>query len=216
MKKGALFDMDGLLFDTERVFQETWNEKAAEIGVVLDPEFKYQICGTSGDVAFRVVEHFYGVQDGKTLAEEVYDRVSAKMAVSISEKPGMREILDLFKENGVKMAVASSTEYNAVCRILRTAGIESYFDAVISGRDLEHGKPAPDIFLAAAEAIGVPPEDCYVFEDSISGIIAGHAGGMSPIMIPDLLRPTEEVIPLCAGIYSSLTEAAEAIRNGEV
>ncbi|MBP3876795.1 MAG: HAD family phosphatase [Lachnospiraceae bacterium] len=215
MKKGALFDMDGLLFDTEKVYQETWNEKAAEIGVSLDPEFKYQICGTSGDAAFQVVEKFYGVDDGRALAEEVYRRVAAKMAVSITEKPGMREILNLFKENGVKMAVASSTEIHAVHSNLQMTGIEPYFDAVISGKELEHGKPAPDIFLLAAEAIGVAPEDCYVFEDSISGIIAGHAAHMCPIMIPDLLQPTEEVKPYCA-VYASLSDAAEAIRKGEI
>lgn len=216
MKNGALFDMDGLIFDTEKLYQETWNEKASEIGVDLSPEFKYQICGTSGDIAFRTVEKYFGVEDGQTLAEEVYRRAADKMVTRLEEKPGTRDIFGLFRDHGVKMAVASSTGIEIVRRNLAMAGIEGFFDAVISGQNLEHGKPAPDIFLLAAKEIGIAPEDCYVFEDSVSGIQAAHAGGMCPVMIPDLLQPSEEIRALCGGIYPTLKEAADAIRRGEI
>lgn len=210
--------MDGLLFDTEKFFQETWNEKAAEMGITLDPQFKYRIAGTGGEAAFRAIEEFYGVVDGESLAIEVYDRVAEKViaAATVPEKPGMREILALFKENGVKMAVASTTEIRVVKKNIERTGIESYFDAVLSGRGLPHGKPAPDIFLLAAEKIGIAPEDCYVFEDSVSGILAAHAGGMTPVMIPDLLQPDEEIRKICAGVYPTLSAAADAIRRGEI
>lgn len=201
--------MDGLLFDTEKVFQETWNELAVEItGHRLPPDFKYQICGTSGERSFQVVRQYFGVSDGKSVAYECYGRVRKKLALSVDKKNGCDEILSMFRRRGVKMAVASSSEISQIQSNLRIAGIENYFDAVVSGFNIAHGKPAPDIFLLAAEKLALAPEECYVFEDAVSGIEAGHAAGMSAIMIPDLLQPDDQVKALCTAVFPNLHEAS--------
>ena len=89
--------------------------------------------------------------------------------------------------------------------------MEAYFDAVVSGEDVTHGKPAPDIFLLAANRLGCNPADCYVFEDGINGVRAGLAAGCTTIMVPDTVLPTDEVRAACAGVFASLDEAREAI-----
>ena len=99
-------------------------------------------------------------------------------------------------------------------RSLRLAGLDGSFDAVVSGQEVAHGKPAPDIFLRAAELIGCAPEDCFVFEDSISGCRAGIAAGCATVMVIDLFRPTDDVKTGCAGIFRSLPEAQDAILHG--
>ena len=210
--KAAIFDMDGLLFDTEKVFQETWNELSCEItGKMLPEEFKYRICGVSGEPAYRIVEEFFHLDDGEPVAWECYRRVEDKVRRHIDKKPGCDEILRFFRDRGIRMAVASSSREELIMSNMKLSGLEPYFDAFVSGMNLEHGKPAPDIFLLAAKEIDVPPEECFVFEDSISGIRAGHAAGMKPVMIPDLLQPDPETRSLCFAVYDSLLAAAEAL-----
>ena len=99
---------------------------------------------------------------------------------------------------------------------LELAGIAQYFDVVVSGQEVVYGKPEPDIFLLAAERLGLSPMDCYVFEDGINGVKAGLAAGCTTIMIPDLTPPTEELKHACAGIYSSLLEAKDAMLQHEI
>ena len=181
--KGAIFDMDGLLFDTENIYQETWNELAAENGVTLGADFVGDICGTSG-------AHM--------------KRVRQKLKVYVPKKPGAEWIVKAFHDRGMRLAVASSSYPEQIESNLKLAGMREYFDAVVSGKEVEHGKPAPDIFLLAAERIGCTPETCYVFEDSENGIHAGKAAGCTAIMIPDVLVPSEEIKEIADGIYESL------------
>ena len=101
-------------------------------------------------------------------------------------------------------------------RSLRLAGLDGSFDAVVSGQEVAHGKPAPDIFLRAAELIGCAPEDCFVFEDSISGCRAGIAAGCATVMVIDLFQPTEDVRAGCVGIFRSLLEVQQALERGKL
>ena len=110
--------------------------------------------------------------------------------------------------------IASSSSKEAICDNLGRLGMLELFDSVISGEEIKHGKPAPDIFLLAAERIECAPEDCYVFEDGINGCLAGIAAGCATVMIPDLFEPTEELRRNCAGIFESLTAAKDAITQG--
>ena len=123
------------------------------------------------------------------------------------------EILKFFEENGVKMAIASSSSIEVITKNLERADIKKYFSAIVSGDDVEHGKPAPDIFLKAAEKINLPASECYVFEDSFNGIRGAYAAGCTPVMIPDTVQPTDEIKKLCAGIYPNLLDAMNAIKN---
>ena len=204
--KAAIFDMDGLLFDTERVFQETWQEIAREHNVILDSNFIKTVTGTSGERLCQVIEEYYHISNGAAVVEDCQERVRKKLAVEVPVKEGAHEILEYFKRNNIKMAVASSSRIEQIESNLKISGIRDYFEAVVSGTEVSHGKPAPDIFLYAAGRIGCPPSDCLVFEDSENGIKAGHAAGCITVMVPDLMEASPQILPYCSKVCSSLLE----------
>jgi HAD superfamily hydrolase (TIGR01509 family) len=156
------------------------------------------------------------VEDGSDIAKECRKRVHDDLAENVPEKPGVHEIVEMFSKNGVKLAVASSSPIDMIRRNLTKTDLIGYFDVLVTGQGLEHGKPAPDIFLKAAEELGLDPADCYVFEDAFNGVTAGYAAGCRTIMIPDLQPPTEEIRKQAAGVYENLLAAKEAIENGEI
>lgn len=211
MLKGALFDMDGLMFDTERVYRDNWILAAQKFQRPYDPAFHRAVCGTSGEHLLDVVRtHFPGV-DPQAFRDYCFEQVDEILKKEVPIKKGLFEILDCFRSHGVKMAVASSSLPGIVRRNLRIAGVDHYFDAVVSGAQVEHGKPAPDIYLLAAEKIGVDPGECYVFEDNLNGIRAGVAAGCRSYMIPDLMEPTDEARAICSGIFEDLGAAMRAL-----
>ena len=216
MKSAAIFDMDGLMFDTERIYRENWMLYAPRFGYEADPEFPKAICGTSGQHALDVMEAYYPGIDAMAFKLAVRSAVDAAIEKEVPLMPGIREILQMFSEKGVPCAVASSSHAAKIDHCLRLSGLADYFAVTVSGEAGEHGKPAPDIFLLAAEKLGLPPEECYVFEDGVNGVHAGIAAGCATIMIPDLLAPDLLALEKCAGIYPSLNEAREAILRGEV
>lgn len=208
---GAIFDMDGVLFDTEQVYQQTWHEIAAEQGKELDKGFLHAITGTSGEHMHRVLEKYYGVIDGAALAEECMGRVRRKLSVYVPVKPGVRTILDFFQERNMPVAVASSSLPRQIEANLKKTEIDRYFSSIVSGTEVEHGKPEPDIFLRAAECIGCKPEECFVFEDSENGVRAGHAAGCAVFMVPDLIEPSQEIRRYCTRICRDLVEAQREV-----
>ncbi len=209
MKKGVIFDMDGLLFDTEAVWQRNWSRVAADMGIDLPEAFRKEICGTSGEIMKRVIEKYYGVDDGTEIMQNVINGVHSDLKDNVPEKPGLHEILEHFRNKGMKMAVASSSSQAQIESNCRNAGILEYFDALVSGAQIGKSKPAPDIFLAAAEKIGIAPEDCYVFEDAFNGVQAGYAAGSAVIMIPDMTAPTDEIRAMTYAVYDSLLTAKD-------
>lgn len=214
MLKGAIFDMDGLLLDTERLYCESWGAAAEAFGAEPSPEFPKAVCGSNGQKMLDIIHSYYPQVDAVDFMNFCVRRVEGLLKEEIPEKPGMREILYFFYKHGVKIAVASSTRRAVIEDNLRRLGVLSLFNAVVSGEEVGQGKPAPDIFLLAAERIGCPPEECYVFEDSANGIRAGAAAGCTTIMIPDLTEPDDELRSLSAGVYKSLLAALEAIVQG--
>lgn len=214
MKKGAIFDMDGLLFDTERLYQESWLVIAREWGIIPDPAFPTAVCGTSGAHMRDVVREHYPEVDAEAYIQACLSRVAHILETDVPEKPGIHELLTYLHAQGVKIAVASSSLAHVVENNLRNAGVWEYFDAVVTGEQVKRGKPEPDIFLEAAKRLGLHPEECYVFEDGINGTRAGLAAGCATVMIPDLTAPTEDLINSCAGVYPSLLTVLEAIQNG--
>ena len=137
--------------------------------------------------------------------------MAKELARGVPLKPGCREILASLHARGIPMAIGSSGRRAQIESNLSVSGFTSYFFAIASGDEVLHGKPAPDIFLLAAKRLGVPPADCYVFEDSPNGIRAAHAAGMKPILIPDLMPVTEEIASLTVGVYKVLTDALEEL-----
>lgn len=216
MKQGAIFDMDGLLFDTERMYRDSWKQSAQQFGLVHNPDFPRTVCGSSGAHMREIILQYYPQVDAKAFADDCILRVERELETHVPEKTGVRDILQYFKQHGVRVAVASSSKRATVLHNLKQADILSYFDAVVSGDQVTHGKPAPDIFLLAAQQIGCEPENCYVFEDGTNGIRAGAAAGCTTIMIPDLTPPNAQLEQLCAGIYPSLSDAMNAIADNKI
>lgn len=215
MKKAAIFDMDGVLFDTERLYQQCWVETAVKFQQIPSPQFPILVCGTSGEKLLTLVREHYPAVDAAEFVESCMEHVHQTIQNQmVPEKPGLHEILAFFHENGIKIAVASSSDKNMIESNLRRTGVFDYFDAIVSGMDMPCSKPAPDIFLEAAHRLMCAPADCYVFEDGLNGLRAGVAAGCTTIMIPDLTPPTDPVCSECAAICDSLLIALDKIRAG--
>ena len=210
--RGAIFDMDGLLIDSERIWQGVWHELAAERGMTLADTFAGDICGTGGAKTREVLRRYFPAHDPEEILRECSDRVHALEEGGVPLKPGVHTILNGLRGAGYRIAVASSSPMEMIRHNLRLDGVEGYFDALTSGREVANCKPAPDVFLLAAERLGLPPEECYVFEDSLSGVEAGWRAGCRAVMIPDLVQPTETARQRCWGVFHDLGEAWEAIR----
>ena len=215
--RGAIFDMDGLLIDSERVWQRVWHELAEERGLTLPDTFAAEICGTGLAESLAVLSrHFH------TDAPEEVSRACAARVYRIEEGgvpllPGAALIRAGLRARGFRMAVASSSGPDMIRVNLRYNGIEHYFDKLVSGRAVKNGKPAPDIFLFAAKELGLPPEECYVFEDSFNGVEAGYRAGCRTIMIPGLIPPDEAHRAMCAGVYPDLEAAwREIAKEGDI
>lgn len=206
--KGAIFDQDGLLFDTEVVFGRAWRRVGAEIGVAVTDEMMCACRGCGRNEVVEVVRRFHPGIDAEGYVARVLDRAYREQMGQVPTlKPGVREMLARCREKGLRTAVASSSLRALVEHNLCAAGLRNAFDAVVTGEDVARGKPAPDIFLLAASRLSLPPSDCLVFEDAFSGIRAAHAAGCLPVLVPDRTRPTAEILKLCRS-FGSLVEAA--------
>lgn len=215
MKAGAIFDMDGLLFDTELIYNDEWYHIATKYGLNLQQDMLNELRGTSGVLMNHIVNAYWPDVDAAKLTEELFENARNTMKQYVPVKSGVYEILTYFHKNHVRMAVASSAPLALIQNNLQLAEITKYFDVIVSGEEVKHGKPAPDIFLLALQRLHLAAEDCYVFEDGIHGAYAGIQAGCSTIMVPDLLPPTDELCKLCTGIYYSLHDVMQAIKNKE-
>ncbi len=214
MLKGAIFDHDGLMFDTEKIWQKNWNLVAHEMGITLPDEFKKEICGSNGQHTLDVIQKYYHVEDGREIRDRVIESVARdEIENPIEMKEGLLDILEMFQKYGVKMAVASSSPKEMILMNLKRSHLEKYFEVVVSGKDVKHGKPAPDIFLLAAEKLDIDPKECYVFEDAYNGVQAGVSAGAQTIMVPDLVQPNDEIRSIVHAVCGSLKEASYLIEN---
>ena len=195
---GAIFDQDGLLFDTESIFQSSWIAAGREMGVDVPEAYTHGVCGLGRGRLPEMVKRYMPSLDPETYISRALAIASTRQLGEIPVlKPGVAEILAFYQENGIKMAIASSSTREVVTHNLESSGIRKYFTAVVTGEDVVNGKPAPDIFLLAAERLLLPPEQCVVYEDALTGIRAAHAAGCRAVMIPDRLQPTPEIRTIC-------------------
>ena len=208
---GAIFDMDGLLIDSERIFQRIWRELAAEAGVILDDTFAEAMCGSSGKVTEAVLRRYVPGVDPLPMMAECNRRVIEIEKDGIPLKTGAVEILEGMKRRGFRTALASSSPVDMIRKNMQITGLGVYFDELVSGTEVRRGKPEPDIFLLAAGRLGLPACNCYVFEDSVNGVRAANAAGCMAVMVPDLVQPTPEVRALCHGVYPDLSAAWRAV-----
>ena len=217
MLHGAIFDMDGTLFDTEKLYRQAWLDVAAEFGEEKNYELPTAISGTNlGEESLRIIRRFYPNIDAEAYLARVLVEVRAATERNLELMTGVEEILDFFKSAGVVMAVASSAPVAVIEKNLTRANLRSYFKILVGGDLVRNGKPAPDIFLLAAAKLKLAPEDCYIFEDSLNGIRAAAASGGAAIMIPDTVQPTDDIKRICAAVFNDLNEARLAIKEGRL
>lgn len=209
--KAVVFDMDGVIFDSERAVMQCWKEVASRHNI---PDIEKAILACTGTTMVRTREIMLNLY-GADFPYDEYARESSVIFHSrydggrLPMKPGVKELLTFLKERSKKIALASSTRQQVVTDELRDAGIIEYFDRIICGDMVSRSKPAPDIFLKACEELNVSPSDSYAIEDSYNGIRAAHAGGLHPIMVPDLLPADEEMQSLAEIVLPSLTSVME-------
>lgn len=213
--RGAIFDMDGLLLDSERLYQQCWHDLAQEHGVLLPDSFAAEINGTGADLTRKILQRIFPAADPDLLAAECAKRVTLMEETELVPKEGAVELVEALHEAGWRLAVASSSPREMVFRNLEHTGFTPYFSQVLSGDDVARAKPSPDIFLLAAERLLLEPEDCLVLEDSPNGLRAARAAGCIPVMVPDQVQPTEELRSFCA-VYPSLVDVLAAIRSGKL
>ncbi len=203
-----IFDMDGVIFDSERLWLDCCTETAPEFGMENIVETCHRCIGVTPGVTRDILLETYRDAALVTAFQEKAVSLFREYyrAGRLGMKPGVKELLCFLKSRACKTAIASSTRTDIVESELSDAGIRGFFDAIVGGDQVRRSKPNPDIFLMAAEKLGEKPENCTVIEDSFNGIRAAKAAGMTAIMVPDQLEPDDEMRRLADQILPSLFE----------
>ncbi len=201
----VVFDMDGLLVDSESIFRDAMMAVSARQGLDLPMDVFLRMVGLPGPSSRDVALTHFGVAfDHEPWIEAVRQEAHARVEVELTLKAGVLELLDVLKTRAIPTAVCTSSTRRTVELQLGRTDILHRFDAIIAAGDYPRGKPNPDPFLAAAERLDVHPANCLALEDSHNGVRAAHAAGMMTIMVPDLLQATDEMHSLCHAITQTL------------
>lgn len=214
--KAVLFDMDGLMVDTESLSTEAFINSAKAQGYNMTKEETLKVLGfTKANIYQFWIDYFQGTNvDGKKLVDDHYEYIENVLYTVGPEKmPFVEELLKYLKENNYKIAVASSSDTADIKNNLEKTKLEKYIDEIASGAEVENGKPAPDVFLLAAERLGVDPKDCLILEDSKAGIKAGKASGAMVFMVPDMFTVDKECEDTADRILTNLGEVIEILEG---
>ncbi|MCE7797695.1 HAD family phosphatase [Sphingobium sufflavum] len=200
-----VFDMDGILFDTERLYRTAWFAAAADEGHVMTEALLLSSIGNPWPTtSARLVEHYGPDFAADAFRTKVLARFDALLPDELALKPGVEELLDALDAWGLPRAIATSSAHAAARHHLAAHALTHRFDHVVAFGDYAQGKPAPDPFLTAAARLGVDPALCVAVEDSHNGVRSASAAGMMTIMVPDLLDANDEMQALCVAIAPDL------------
>ena len=215
MIQGVIFDMDGVMIDSERQSNLGWQWAASQLGLEMPMWLINSFKGAPANLSKQFFDDYYkGAADYWEMrglrTQHVHE---IRRTEGIPVKSGLFELLDYIRENNLQCAVATSTHRESAEKTLHDIGAWPYLNSVVYGDEVAHGKPEPDIFLAAAAAIGVNPAECMVIEDSINGIKAGHAAGMYVMHVPDTIQIGDDIRALTDCVCDSLADVVPVLRR---
>ncbi len=217
MVSGVIFDMDGLMFDSEAIWASCWERVLPQYGYKCTLAFLRDSLGVYRTRQEEIIREYCAPD---VPADEIYLRtkamVDAVLMHDVPKKPGLDELLAWLSSRDIPMAVASSSAMHQIEAYLQTAGVRRYFSAVVSGADVVHSKPAPDIFLEAAQRLDIAPANTLVLEDSYAGVRAGVSGGFITVMVPDLVQPTEDLSRAMNSCCESLFDVIALLESGRL
>ncbi len=213
--KAVIFDMDGVIFDSERLVLDCWEKVGEKYHLANIREVFIECIGTNKEKTKEIVHEHYG-------ESFAYDKFAKEASLIFHDvvnsdglpvKNGVRELLKYLKQNEIPVGLASSTRLAVVEEELKQAGLFEYFQIVVGGDQLKRSKPHPDIYLMACEKMKVLPKDAYAIEDSYNGIRAAYGAGMMPVMVPDILPATEEMQKMSVIVLENLLQVKEYFRQ---
>ncbi len=211
--RGVLFDMDGLVLDTEKLYSRFWREACGFYGFSMSYEQSLQMRGLGGAAGEAAIHRICGDgADYQTLRHKRIELMDAFLAETGPEvKPGIYDLLDFLQEAGIPTAITSSSPSERIRRYLTPLNLYHRFDRICSGHDVPRGKPAPDIYLRGAAVLGLDPRECLALEDAPAGILSAHRAGCLPVMIPDQDQPDDATLPLLYARADSLSDVRNLI-----
>jgi HAD superfamily hydrolase (TIGR01509 family) len=213
--QAVIFDMDGLMLDSQRLATKAWQRAVASFGFCLTDEINLRLIGRNDQDSNKILLSSFGPSFPLSEVHHLAGRNFTQLveAAGIPVKPGLGELLDFLDTKAIPRAVATSTSRRDCIHLLEKANLISRFPLAVCGDEIQKGKPSPDLFLKAAQLLRAIPEKCVVLEDSFPGIKAASAAGMIPIMVPDMKEADEEMRLLSYAVVENLFEAKGVIQN---
>ncbi len=218
--EGVIFDLDGLILDTERLYRRFWQKACMLSGYTLTYKQYLSLRSLDRSLAKELLKEYFGenfdyqkVHDDRVYLMSEYIRTHG-----VSAKVGVRELTDYLKESGIKAAIATATNYKRTETYLRMAGVRDCFDTIVCAEQVEHGKPFPDVYLYACARLGLEPKYCMALEDSPNGIRSAYEAGCVPVVVPDMDSPNEETLSMAytkADTLYDVIDIIQALRNAE-
>ena len=212
--KGVLFDMDGVILDTEKWLQKFYLKASQELGFQVNPEYILSIRSLPAPLAEKKMKRLVGEDFDfmavRNLRKQYMNEHIAKNGVE--KKKGIDELLQYIHANGLKCAVATATAVHIAKDYLAQAGVLSYFDKVVCSAMVEHGKPEPDIYIETAKQLDLLPCECIALEDSPNGVLSAYRAGCVTVMVPDLTQPDKELSELIFAKAEDLTKVIDIIQ----
>jgi HAD superfamily hydrolase (TIGR01509 family) len=216
--KGLIFDMDGLLFDTERLYYQATQEVADSMEIPYTIDIYHRFIGTGDDELFKNYHKMYDSTIGKELVNQFFEK-SIQRSVELFEdgqaniKPGVHEVLHYCNINEIPCAIASSNQRSIIDMLLRKNDLHRYFPHIVSFESVSRTKPDPEIFNKAHQLLEIPKEHLLIFEDSKNGILAAEAADIDVVMIPDMIAPTKYLQEKTLAILQSLSEVPDFLNK---
>ncbi|WP_234122385.1 HAD family hydrolase [Clostridium hydrogenum] len=215
MNKVVIFDMDGLMFDTERIFIKAWDYAGEKMGLGKAGYMAFKTMGMSIKESHQLWNsefgEFYNEDELRKHTSDFIKNYYSKNKIPV--KTGLYELLKYLNENGYRLGLASSSPKWEIEKHLHDHGICEYFEVIVSGDMVTKTKPHPDLYLLACSLLKVDTKQCIALEDSVNGILSAHNAGLKPIMIPDLVQPTEEIEKILYGKFSNLLEVINFLQE---